>query len=65
MKLIEKKITAEFDNEELTLMLEDAFDVLKWIIENREIVPASVQIAAADIREFMLDLYNLGTDSEN
>ena len=65
MKLIEKKITAEFDNEELTIMLEDAFDVLKWILENREIVPASVQIAAADIREFMLDLYNLGTDSEN
>ncbi|MDD3040884.1 hypothetical protein [Bacteroides sp.] len=65
MKLIDKKITAEFDHEELTLMLENSFDVLKWILGNNTIVPASVQIAAADLREFMADLYNLGTDSEN
>ncbi|NCD04380.1 MAG: hypothetical protein EOM00_15635 [Clostridia bacterium] len=65
MKLIDKKITAEFDHEELTLMLENSFDVLKWIIGNKAIVPASVQIASADLREFMADLYNLGTDSEN
>ena len=59
MKLIDRKITAEFDNEELTLILQDSFDVLTWILENKDAVPASVQIAAADVREFLAELYNL------
>lgn len=62
MKLIDRKITAEFDNEELTCVLESSYDVLKYILENKNTVPASVQIAAADVREFLADLYNLGTE---
>ena len=60
MKLIKKMITVEFSDEELFEVLQESYSILKYVLDEKNNIPARIQIAAAETRDFLSELINIG-----
>ena len=64
MKLQNHTVTIQFSDNELTNVCIDAYEVIKWINDNRNIVPTKIQMAASEIYNFICEASTLMIENE-
>ena len=65
MKLQNHTVTIQFSDNELTNVCIDAYEVIKWINDNRNIVPTKIQMAASEIYNFICEASTLMIENED
>ena len=64
LKLQNHTVTIQFSDNELTNVCIDAYEVIKWINDNRNIVPTKIQMAASEIYNFICEASTLMIENE-
>ena len=65
MKLQNHTVTIQFSDDELTDVCIDAYEVIKWINDNRNIVPTEIQMAASETYNFICEASTLMIENED
>lgn len=65
MKLQNHTVTIQFSDDELTDVCMDAYAVIKWIHDNRNMVPTEIQIAASETYNFICEASTLMIENED
>ncbi|MDY0016048.1 MAG: hypothetical protein RBS13_07560 [Bacteroidales bacterium] len=65
MKLQNHTVTIQFSDDELTDVCIDAYAVIKWIHDNRNIVPTEIQMAASETYNFICEASTLMIENED
>ena len=65
MKLQNHTVTIQFSDDELTDVCIDAYEVIKWINDNRNIVPTKIQMAASETYNFICEASTLMIENED
>jgi hypothetical protein len=65
LKLQNHTVTIQFSDNELTNVCIDAYEVIKWINDNRNIVPTKIQMAASEIYNFICEASTLMIENED
>ena len=65
MKLKNHTVTIQFSDDELTDVCIDAYEVIKWINDNRNIVPTEIQMAASETYNFICEASTLMIENED
>ena len=65
MKLQNHTVTIQFSDDELKDVCMDAYEVIKWINDNRNIVPTKIQMAASETYNFICEASTLMIENED
>jgi hypothetical protein len=65
LKLKNHTVTIQFSDDELTDVCMDAYTVIKWIHDNRNIVPTEIQMAASETYNFICEASTLMIENED
>jgi hypothetical protein len=65
LKLQNHTVTIQFSDNELTNVCIDAYEVIKWINDNRNIVPTKIQMAASETYNFICEASTLMIENED
>lgn len=65
MKLQNHTVTIQFSDDELMDVCMDAYEVIKWINDNRNIVPTEIQMAASETYNFICEASTLMIENED
>ena len=65
MKLQNHTVTIQFSDDELTDVCMDSYAVIKWIHDNRNMVPTEIQMAASETYNFICEASTLMIENED